>query len=243
LTQERLPHACSDSRSRLAKAAKIAALLRPRIDLRGASILDIGTGAGVIASRLSEVVGAEGEVRSVDVVDVRTEVDGYEFEQIASTTLPFDDGSFDIVISNHVIEHVGARPEQMHHLAEIERVVRKSGVAYLATPNRWAVIEPHFKLPFLGWLPTTAQSRMVRAFRRGDHYDCRLLSRRDALRLIRDAGLVPEDVTSEAVSVISEVEEGGKARFLKRVPASAVSAASRLSPTMVWLLRPKDSSS
>jgi ubiquinone/menaquinone biosynthesis C-methylase UbiE len=150
---ERQPHAILDGDSRRLKAQKIARLVESARPLRGARLLDIGAGSGYIASNLREFVGAEGEVWAVDVNDQRRTNEGYRFKPVTGTELPFEDDSFDVVLSNHVIEHVGDRAAQLHHLGEIRRVLAPGGVCYLAVPNRWGLVEPHFRLPFLSWIP------------------------------------------------------------------------------------------
>lgn len=73
--------------------------------------------------------------------------------------LPFPDDSFDYVVSNAVIEHVGGPDGARRMISESERVAR---VGYLhTTPNRWFPIEPHVMVPLLHWLPEQAR---VRAF-------------------------------------------------------------------------------
>ena len=67
--------------------------------------------------------------------------------------LPFADGSFDVVFSNAVIEHVGARDQQRRFVAEALRVGRR---VFLTTPNRWFPLEVHTKLPLVHWLPEGA---------------------------------------------------------------------------------------
>ena len=39
--------------------------------------------------------------------------------------MPFEDGSFDVVISTEVLEHV---PDPAHYLAEVKRVLKPGGV-------------------------------------------------------------------------------------------------------------------
>jgi ubiquinone/menaquinone biosynthesis C-methylase UbiE len=56
-------------------------------------------------------------VHSVDIADDRLEREGFEFHLVEGAQLPFEDSFFDIVLSNHVIEHVGDLPEQRTHLA------------------------------------------------------------------------------------------------------------------------------
>src|SRR5262249_49347647 len=143
----RASHANLDAASRARKAQKIAALLGTD-SLRGARVLEIGTGSGVISAELARLVGPDGIVESVDVVDERIEVEGYRFTRVSGTALPFADSSFDVVISNHVIEHVGSELDQAHHLREISRLLGTDGRYYLASPSRASIVEPHFQLPF-----------------------------------------------------------------------------------------------
>jgi SAM-dependent methyltransferase len=54
-----------------------------------------------------------------------------EFEKIDLLAIPYEDMVFDIVIVNHVLEHV---PDDMKALKEIYRVLRHGGLAILQTP-------------------------------------------------------------------------------------------------------------
>ena len=49
-----------------------------------------------------------------------------------TTMLPFKDNTFDLIIFNHVIEHI---PEYRKAVKELHRVLKKKGYFYLATPN------------------------------------------------------------------------------------------------------------
>jgi SAM-dependent methyltransferase len=48
--------------------------------------------------------------------------------------LPFADGSFDVVISDNVLEHLR---EPIHAFQEVHRVLRPGGLFLAKTPNRW----------------------------------------------------------------------------------------------------------
>jgi SAM-dependent methyltransferase len=236
--EERQPHAVLDPESRLLKARKIEALLAQARPLAGSRVLDVGTGAGVIAGALAEAVGPEGEVWAVDVLDQRVVTDGYRFAQVSDTSLPFDDVSFDVVVSNHVLDHVGGPKEKARHLAEIARVLRDGGVAYLAVANRWVLLEPHFRLPFLSWLPVRLRTPYVRAARRGTVYDCDLPSRPELLELLAASGLRYEELTIEAMRTLAAVEETGT--VTKRILTAPEGVLHRLLPvipTMIFLLR------
>lgn len=70
--------------------------------------------------------------------------------------LPFPDGSFDVVFSNAVIEHVGARVRQQAFVEEAVRVGRR---VFITTPNRRFPLELHTRLPLVHWLPDGAAHR------------------------------------------------------------------------------------
>jgi hypothetical protein len=75
--------------------------------------------------------------------------------------LPFADGSFDIVFSNSVIEHVGDRASQKAFASEVARVGR---AYWVQTPNRWFPVEQHLLTPLVHWLPRSWQRAIVPRF-------------------------------------------------------------------------------
>jgi len=153
--------------NRRAKANKIMRVLNEAFGKREPTVskdtlLDIGTGNGEIASYLSAVY----EVTSVDITDQRKIKNGFKFVKLIDTKLPFADQSFDIVISNHVIEHV---KDAENHLSEIKRVLKDNGLVYLATPNRFWPWEVHNKIFFLHYLPKNTFNSVLRNF--GRHHE------------------------------------------------------------------------
>lgn len=75
--------------------------------------------------------------------------------------LPFADGSFDVVFSNSVIEHVGTWERQQAFAREARRVGRR---LWVQTPAREFFVEPHLIAPFIHWLPRSWQRRLIRNF-------------------------------------------------------------------------------
>jgi SAM-dependent methyltransferase len=78
------------------------------------------------------------------------------YAQGDACALPFEDGTFDVVHSNAVIEHVGGRARQEAFVREALRVGRR---VFVTTPNRWFPVEVHTALPFVHWLPDRVSAR------------------------------------------------------------------------------------
>ena len=145
--------------SRHRKANKIIFVLNEFIDLSKCNVLDIGVGSGHISS---DIAKKSKSLFGVDMYDERVIKSGYSFKKVNTEHLPFDDNKFDVVISNHVIEHV---PNQVLHVEEIFRVLKKNGIFYLATPNKYWFIDPHSKLPFISWFPRQISSFYMKLFK------------------------------------------------------------------------------
>jgi len=133
-------------------------ILEKHVDLGSCDVLDIGTGSGHIIQLVSKKCKS---ATSVNLEDERIAKEGYTFVEVKDVHLPFDNGTFDVVISNQVIEHI---PVQDIHINEIYRVLKNGGIAYIATPSQYTLIEPHFKLPFLSWLPRPLSNLYVKLF-------------------------------------------------------------------------------
>lgn len=237
---ERQGHATLDLRTREAKGRKIARIL----DLpptEGRRLLEVGTGAGGIAHYFATRYAPPFEVDAVDVTDNRQVSDGYRFRCVDGTALPFADDTFDVVVTNHVIEHVGDRSAQLHHLTEIHRVMRADGKVYLAVPNRWMLVEPHYRLAFLSWLPRTWRTPYLRASKRGSVYDCEPLRRFEVEALAHEAGFVARNASVSALRALVDIEThvSAVARCVAALPDVILRPLERIIPTHIYVLERK----
>lgn len=201
-------------------------------------LLEVGTGAGGIAHHFGTHRSQRFEVDAVDVTDSRQINDGYRFTRVSDVRLPFPDGHFDVVISNHVIEHVGDRAAQRGHLAELRRVLKPNGVGCLAVPSRWQLVEPHYGLAFLSWLPVAWRTPYLRWRRRGDAYDCRPLTARELEPLLAEAGFRFIQQHGQALRATFELERPRAWLYravLKHVPDAVYAKFRRAFPTLIYV--------
>lgn len=93
-------------------------------------ILDVGAGSGWQAARLAELG------HRVSAVDIETSAYAHEtffpVSMYDGKTLPFPAGSFDVVVSSNVLEHVSGLEGL---LDEMRRVLRTDGVAVHVLPT------------------------------------------------------------------------------------------------------------
>lgn len=141
------------------------------------------------------------------IVTVNLVAEPQQFDNIEptvgdATRLPFEDGSFDVVFSNSVIEHLFDRDAQNRMSDEVRRV---GHAFWVQTPNFWFPIEPHFLTPGWQWLPVRTrvailQRRPVGQMGRTPEHETaealvrevRLLRRREMRQLFPDATLIAE---------------------------------------------------
>lgn len=242
----RQPHAVLDLASRRLKGLKIERLLGLPHLSRPIRLLEVGTGSGGIAHYFGTHPTLQCEVDAVDVHDSRLIFDGYRYSQVTGTQLPFADESFDVVLSNHVIEHVGDETAQRTHLEELKRVLRPDGVGYLAVPNRWMLVEPHYRLAFLSWLPHAWRTPYLRATKKGEVYDCEPLQMRQLEHFFASVGLAYRNLCIEALYATLEIEQPNSltSKLFRRLPAGLLMPLRSIIPTLIYRFwRPTDARS
>ncbi|MEJ2631639.1 MAG: methyltransferase domain-containing protein [Acidihalobacter sp.] len=234
----RQPHAVLDLPSRRLKGLKIERLLDLADLQQPIKLLEIGTGSGGIAHYFATHETLNCIVTAVDVLDQRLLRDTFDFQLVSDTMLPFPNEHFDLVISNHVIEHVGDEAAQRHHLSEVRRVMRHTGIGYLAAPNRWMLVEPHYRLAFLSWLPKSWRTPYLRAMRRGNEYDCNPPSLRQLECMLTDSGFAYEYLSTHALRETLNIEgsKGLIAKASAALPNAWLDRLAAINPTLIYKL-------
>lgn len=235
----RKPHVISDNRE--IKAHKIERIINSNRQFQNNdSILEIGTGSGGIASYFAHKKDKQFHITAIDVVDSRTFKEGYQFQLVNGTKTPFDNETFDVIITNHVIEHVGEYESQLEHLSEIQRLLKKDGIAYLAVPNRWMLIEPHYQLIFLSWLPKKYRSKYLKKMRNINFYDCEPLEKNQLENLFDTVGFSYQNQTIQALRIFLKNEkEQHKSLYLTflLIPDFLLKLFLGIIPTLIYTIK------
>jgi ubiquinone biosynthesis O-methyltransferase len=104
---------------------------------RGKRVLDAGCGAGYGSAELARmaerVTGIDIAPEAIEFAQAHYEGPNLRFEQGSCTQLPFEDGSFDLVVAFEVIEHL---EDWKGFLREARRVLAPAGQLMVSTPNK-----------------------------------------------------------------------------------------------------------
>jgi SAM-dependent methyltransferase len=228
-----------DINRRTIKARKIFSVIKD-FSVKEPSLcvgLDIGCSAGIntnfLGSELKDAIGIE--------IDEDALKYGYSCKKPNvhfligdAIHLPFDDEIFDIVICNHVYEHV---PDAKILMDEIFRILKPGGFCYFGAANRFIIIEPHYRLPFLSWFPkTVANFYLLFLGKKSPYYENlrsyygikKLISRFSVtdytLRIIRN----PEQFNAEDVI--------GKKSLIRYLPESLLYLLIPIIPIYIFVL-------
>lgn len=161
-----------DDHSRLQKAEKIIySISELRKDLNLLRCLDLGCSSGVITSALqpyfNQIVGMDYDPTGLNAIPEERKALSV-FIRGDAMRLPFPDDSFDVIVCAQVYEHV---LDDKVLFSEISRIIRTDGIIFFSGPNKLFPIEPHYKLPFIHWLPLSWADYYLRIFKKGNLFD------------------------------------------------------------------------
>ena len=112
-------------------------------EMQGARVLDLGSGSGMDSFIASLIVGPEGSVVGLDMTDAqrakaealrqRDGVRNVTYVKGFIDALPFEDGSFDVVISNGVLNLMVDKPAALREVARVLRAGGRLAIADIVT--------------------------------------------------------------------------------------------------------------
>jgi 2-polyprenyl-6-hydroxyphenyl methylase/3-demethylubiquinone-9 3-methyltransferase len=161
-----------------------------RVELDGASVLDVGCGAGILSESMARagarVTGIDLAAASIGVATEHAAAGGLAIDyRVAAveTVAAESPGAFDVVTCLELLEHV---PDPAAAIAACARAVRPGGAVFLSTINR------NFK-SFL--LAIVGAEYLLGLLPRGTHEYLKLIRPSEAGRAARRAGLVIDELT------------------------------------------------
>ena len=124
----------------------------------GESVLDIGCGAGLDTILASMMTGPTGNAVGVDIVPemlqraehnlIKTSLKNVTFQKASGEDLPFPDNTFEVVISNGVINLI---PDKEGALTEIFRVLNPGGRLMVADQVASGIVIKDIKTRLANW--------------------------------------------------------------------------------------------
>jgi 2-polyprenyl-3-methyl-5-hydroxy-6-metoxy-1,4-benzoquinol methylase len=163
---------CEES-NRESKVRKILAILAEFVNsTESLFCLDIGCGNGAIthrvASHFKTTIGLDHDWKLIQKANKHRLEPALSFINSNGAYLPFASGVFDVILFTQVYEHTSSPDELVN---QIWLKLKPGGICFFSGPNKWALMEEHYWLPFLSWLPRSLASFYMRLFRGGQKYD------------------------------------------------------------------------
>lgn len=167
---------------------------KARFPLAGMSALDVGCGAGLLCEPLARmgasVTGVDAAPENIEAAKAHAALSGLSIDYRAGEIAAQGLGTFDVVSSMEVIEHV---TDPAAFVAELARHLKPDGLILLSTPNRTAasrlfLVEAAERL---GQVP------------RGTHDWDQFLTPEELTALLHDAGLQVMEMRGIAFSPLS----------------------------------------
>ena len=180
----------------------------------GSRVLDLGAGPGSFQTERSDLL-----IVRVDLAVRSTRVPG-AWVSADAAHLPFASNTFDLVISNHSLEHF---PELDRTLSEIGRVVKPGAVLYVAVPDA-----------------STLTDRIYRWLARGGGHVNPFRSPDEVTRLVEDRTGLPHRATRVLFTSLSFLNAHN---FVAPPPRRIILFArgnENFLATFTWLLRALD---
>jgi SAM-dependent methyltransferase len=171
------PHCLSTARERL-----VIAMLA-KSNLRGIKTLHLSPEKNVYNFLKGMVDIVTGDLNPGFYKNIDTNV-----KTADATRLRFENESFDLVIGNHILEHI---PDDIQAIKEIYRVLKKNGIAVLQVPFS-TTIQNTMEEPLVN-----DSQRQSQLFGQKDHV--RIYNRSDYMKRLMTAGFIVEYIPHESL--------------------------------------------
>jgi 2-polyprenyl-3-methyl-5-hydroxy-6-metoxy-1,4-benzoquinol methylase len=231
-----------DENQRNQKAAKVIAVCRDFSDrpLDQLVALDLGASTSIMteyfARHFKQVIALDIDHVGLKSGKASSASDNIMYLCSDGTRSALKDGSVDVIICNQVYEHV----EDQHGLAyEIERLLSPEGYCYFGAGNRFVLIEGHYFLPFLSWMPLRASHLYLKLRGRKVKYDVYLLSLRNLRKLLKNFEMI--DYTEKIINDPSSYDATDVIKpnsWLARIPRWLFRMIYPILPAWVFIIRP-----
>ncbi len=225
------------------KGNKICAVLldflsKTEKDPKKLTCLDIGCSGGIIAQVIAEnfkkVIAIDIDKQSLSIARKNYSKRNIIYKYDDAMHLSFEDESFDVVISSHTYEHV---PNRKQLFSEIYRVLKKGGVCYFGGPNKYKIIEGHYYLPFLSWIPKPLANIYIRILINKKEYYETPLSYWRLKKLLNNFEI--HDYFSKIIkdpSRFCATDMINPKIIITKFPVKLLNQISFLTPSFIWIL-------
>lgn len=158
------------------------AFIREQVDLKGAQVLDVGCGGGILSEALhqagAQVTGVDASSKAIEAARLHAKAQGHSVEYHCGTLESMDKnrlGTFDILTCMEMLEHV---PDPVELIQTCSAYLKPGGKAFFSTLNRnikaylLAIVGAEYVLQ---WLP------------RGTHHYQQFIKPSELARWLREA--------------------------------------------------------
>jgi 2-polyprenyl-3-methyl-5-hydroxy-6-metoxy-1,4-benzoquinol methylase len=229
-----------DTKSREIKANKTILILKNYLsDVSNLKLLDIGCSTGIMtkeyAKHFSEVIGVDIDSKAIGYASKKYKLDNLTFKETPIEENTFNDQIFDVITCSHIYEHV---PSDVNLMDQVFRLLKPGGVCYFAAGNRFQILEPHYRLPFLSYFPKRISNTYIRLFTKEKYYYETHRSYRNLKKLVNKFEII--DYTLE---VLKHPTKYSASELLKEnsIKFYFINSIAKilyfLIPTYIWILK------
>jgi len=229
-----------DYESRVRKAKKAISVIKDYLqDTKQCNVLDIGCSTGIMTNVYSEhfdkIIGIDIDKEAIKYASENFKNKNLTFIEASFNDINIEKRRFDIITCSHIYEQVDDAQEL---LDTIYKLLKPGGICYFVAGNRYKIIEPQFKLPFLSFLPNKLSKLYIRIAKKDGVYYQKHLSYFNLKKLV--GMFTIHDYTIETIKNPSKyhsedlVIEGS----LKQKATILISKIVYfLIPTYIWILK------